>query len=384
MKTRALNTLPLALLAAALLFASCSDSTSPVASNEVPEDFPTTYPPVPRPSSPDETIPDQSEVYTAISPIAGKDIDFAPVWSAGRFTWNVDIQTQYDRIFGGWMGDPPGDYWDGTRHNSDLTFEGGGVDLRKPTSFGTSWGDPHPRRILFFEDGAPVATRRNPERAYVLFQFQGYPELRFNGALWGGYVIKSVDPAFGERERQRAYYVAAMSCPQLTKPVYIKRERWWTRLPLGGDGNNLKSIRVDPGASFAVSYTRTQGTSYTHSYTFTRTISGEVSVQTPKEIAGAKLGGSLSEAFGSSVEITEEESVEVTRTMTGLEGKTVIYSVWTSVERYTVVDANGNPYTDPNFTFEDLGTAEVQGEYEWISSTAFDYETASTANASAF
>lgn len=46
----------------------------------------------------------------------------------------------------------------------------------------------------------------------MLFQFQsGYPDRRFNGALWGGYVINEVDPAFGERTRQRAYYVAAMS-----------------------------------------------------------------------------------------------------------------------------------------------------------------------------
>jgi hypothetical protein len=377
MKTRTFN-LTLALwMTAALVLSSCDDSTGPElsAGGEPPiEEFPTTYPPIPRPTSADETIPDQSEVYTALSPITGKDLDFAPMWKSGVFTWNVDIQTQYDRVFGGWMGDPPGDYWNGTAHNSALVFEGGVVDLRDPTPMGTSWGDPFPRRILFVEAGTALATPRNPDRDYVLFQFQGYPERRFNGALFGAYVLLDVDPAFGERERRRAYYVAAMSCGQLTKPVYVKRERSWKRLPLVADGSNLKSIRVDPGASFAVSYTRTQGTSYTHSYTFTRTLSGEVAVQAPKEIVGAKLGGSLSEAFGSEVQVTEETSVEVTRTMNGIDGKTVIYSVWTSVEHYSFVDANGDPYEDPNFTFDDLGSAEIVGEYEWISSTQFDYE----------
>ena len=40
--------------------------------------------------------PDQSEIYTLIEPLAGKDVDFAPTWSAGTFTWDVDIQTQYE------------------------------------------------------------------------------------------------------------------------------------------------------------------------------------------------------------------------------------------------------------------------------------------------
>jgi hypothetical protein len=28
----------------------------------------------------------------------------------------------------------------------------------------------------------------------------------------------------------------------------------------------------------------------------------------------------------------------------------VIFSVWRSVERYTFVDADGNPYADPHYT----------------------------------
>jgi hypothetical protein len=320
-------------------------------------------------------IPDESEVYTEIVPIEGRNVDFAPLWTAGVFTWDTDIQTQYDKYIGGWTGDAPGNYWNGTRHNSGLVFEGGNVDLRSPTAYGTSWGDPDPKRILFVENGTTLDTRRNPDIDGTTFIFTaGYPQKNLDGALWGGYKTLAVDPLFGERERRRVYYVAATACPPLTNPVYIQRDRFWVRLPLGGDGNNLKSIRVDPGSTFEVSYTRTQGTSYTSSYQFTQTINAEVAVQAPKEVVGAKLGGSLSEAFGTSVSISEESSVTVTRTMTGQEGKTVIYSVWASVERYVFVDADGNAYTDPNFTFKELGSAEIKGEYEWISSTAFDYE----------
>ena len=377
MKTRTFSSMLTLWMAAALALSSCSDNNPAAPGNTVEEEPPNTYPSIPRPSAPDQVIPDESERTAVIAAVLGKHVDFAPVWTAGVFTWDVDIQTQHMGLLSNvWAGDAPGDYWDGTAHNSTLVFENGKVDLRSPTALGESWREPTPKRVLLIEDGVSLAAERNPDidDFRSTFYFQNYADKLIPGALWVGYVELPVDPAFGEKARRRVYYVAATSCPQLTNDVYIKRERYWKRLPLGGDGNNLKSIRVDPGSTFEVSYTRTQGTSYEHSYTFTRTISGEVSLQSPKEIVGAKLGGSLSEAFQTTVGVTDETSVTVTRTMTGTEGKTVIYSVWESVEHYTFVDKNGEPYTDPNFTFGDLGSADIQGEYEWISSTAFDYE----------
>ena len=382
MKTRTLNSLVTLSIAAAFI-AACDSPTGPDSSSrtETQQNFPTTYPPVPRPTSVDETIPDQSEIYTALSPIAGKELDFAPQWTDGVFTWDIDVQTQYDRYLGGWTADAPGNYWNGTANSEDLTFENGGVDLRDPTPYGTSYGDPFPRRVMFVEKGVTLATPVNPERSKGTFLYQSYPKTDFPGALFSGTWSKNVDPALGERERRRVYYVAALSCGQLAKPVYVKRERFWVRLPLIANGSPLNSVTVDPGATFEVTYSRTTGTSDQTSYTFTRTISGEIALQTPKQVLGAKLGGSLSEAFGSTVTITDEETNEVTRTMAGIEGKTVVYSVWSSVERYSFVDGDGNPYTDPNFTFEDLGNAEIKGEYEWISGTQFDYAPAGDAAA---
>lgn len=372
MKTRMLNPiLPALWMATALVLSSCSDATGPVAGGAPPEEeSPGTFPPIPHPAAPDEIIPDESEVYTAIVPIAGKNLDFAPAWTAGVFTWDVDIQTQYKKCLPTceWYGDAPGDYVDGTAHNSELVYEGGVVNLTSPDIIYI------PRRVLFIQGGTTVATPRNPERNSLDFRYMGdNGTKRYDPALFFGAVHLAVDPGFLETERRREYYVVATACPLLTNSVYLKRDRYWKRLRLGGDGNNLKSIRVDPGSTFEVSYTRTQGTSYSQSQTLTHTLSGEVSLADPSEVVGAKLGKSLSEAFETSIVLTEESSVTVTRTMTGIEGKTVIYSVWTSVEHYEVVDRDGNPYTDPNFTFK-LGSTDIQGEYEWISSTAFDYE----------
>jgi hypothetical protein len=365
-------------MAAALAAASCSKNPmAPETSSGPPstEPPPNAYPAIPRPTSPDEIIPDTSAVFSTLTPIVGKQLDFAPTWEAGRFTWDVDIQTQYERCPVGictWYGDPPGDYWNGTSRSEDLKFEGGVVDLRNPTPIGTSWRDPFPRRVQFIKDGEVLAKAVNPQRSEVLFQFQDYPEKRLPGALFGGYVELPVDPAFGERERRRAYYVAATQCPPLTKAVYLKRERLWKRVPLVSNGSALKSIRVDPGATFEVSYSRTQGANHTDSYTFTRTLSGEIGADV--KAVNAKLGGSLSEAFGESVEVHDDSTVTVSRTMTGMPDKTVVYAVWTSIERYSFVDQDGNPYSDPNFKFSDLGNVAIQGEYEWISSTAFDYK----------
>lgn len=374
MKTLLYSFLAAWLIAAAVL-SSCSSSTAPdQTKNPSGSKPPDTFPAIPRPTTPNEVIPDTSEVYSAIVPIVDGKVDFAPTWSAGVFTWNIDVQTQYQKYLTGssWYGDAPGEYWDGTTNSRQLVFESGVVDLRSPTPYGTSWGDPFPKRIQFIDNGLVLAKPINPERTYALFDFVGYAAQRIDGALFNGYVTVDKDPAFGESTRRAAYYVAATSCPLLTNAPYIKRERFWVRVPLLSGGATLKSIRVDPGASFAVQYTRTQGTDYSSSDTITRTLNGELGVE-PFNV-GLKLGGALSDAFQTSVTVQDQTSVTVTRTMNGIDGKTVVYSVWESVERYTFVDKDGNPYTDPNFTFSKLGSADLQGDYEWISSTSFDYQ----------
>jgi hypothetical protein len=361
--------------AVALVTSSCSKNpTSPKAADPTgpPAQPPDSYPAIPRPSTPNAVTPDTSEVYSANVPVVGKQVDFAPVWSGGVFTWTIDAQTQKGPCLACAAADPPGSYWNGTAPNSALSFENGAVDLRSPTPDGTSQDQPHPRRVEFVQSGVVVPTPFNPDKNDVDFTYENYPWRHIAPGLFGGYVITNVTPAFGEQWRHEVYFVAATSCPQLTNPVFIKRERFWQRVPLTG-GTSTRSIRVDPGAQFQVSYMRTQGVNFSDSYSFTQTLNGEVSLGSDKSIVGGKLGGSLQQMFGNETTVQAETSMTVTRTFNGIDGKTVVYSVWSSVERYTFVDQNGNPYTDPNFTFSSLGSAVIKGEYEWISSTSFPY-----------
>jgi hypothetical protein len=340
------------------------------------EEVPDGYPAVPEPSDPLDLVqPMYSDTIAVVMPIGGKPVDFAPVWSAGNFTWDVDIQTQTEVCIPvcEWSGDQAGDYWNGTRHSTAMLFEGGVVDLRNPVP--TYRGaDVIPRQLLFIEDGQLVATPRNPGATVGYFNYmppnqQGgsYPSKTINPCLFTGSRLLNVDKAFWEKSKRRQYYVAATSCPVLTNPVYVKRHRFWERLLIDGK----KSIRVDPGNEFSVAYTKTEGTSSSESKTIAHTLNSSLGASATGQAITGSLGYSLSYTFQTTVTVNEEHSTTVTRTVSGIDGKTVIYSVWSSVELYMIVDAEGNPYTDPNFTFADLGTTEIKGEYEWLSSTIF-------------
>ncbi len=364
-----------------LALASCAQPTAPGPVPEEPpiEVVPDGYPPVPEPADPlDLDQPLESERYEIVVPIEGKPVDFAPTWSAGMFTWDTDIQTQlvFCYPYCQWYGEEPGDYWNGTRHSSSLIFQGGTVNLTNPAP---SWrgDDVIARQLLFVEDGETLEKPRNPGSNADGFYYmppndQGgsYPHRTLNPCLFNGYVYVYYDPPFLHKDARRKYFVAATACPKLTSPVYVKRERFWRRVLIDGK----KSIRVDPGNTFEVSYARTEGTSSTESKSIAHTLNGSLGGSAKGGAITGSLGYSLTATFETSVEVTEEQTVTVTRTVTGIDGKTVIYSVWSSVERYTVVDEAGEPYTDPNFTFADLGTTEIKGEYEWLSSTIFPYE----------
>lgn len=364
------------------VFFGCSDSTVPDTPEPGPE-LTEGYPVVPRPSGPNDFDgPDKSDVNFIVVPLAGKEVDFAPYWTAGTFTWNVDIQTQYESLSGAtwrWTGDDPADYWNGTRHTSQMVFEGGVVNLRNPEPFkGTyilepvyKW-DRIPRRLMFFENGNEVAEPYNPIIKTSDFHFQftpldGTPDVYFSPGIFVGSQTLDVEDGFNQRNKQRAYYVGITSAPKLTNEVYLMRERFWTRVLVDG----TKSVRVDEGASKSVAYTRTTGTSRTSSYDFAEAT--DVTAQLTPFDVGLSLSNTITETFSESVEVTEEESEEVTHTVTGLAGKTVIFSVWESVEQYSFTDAEGNPYTDPNYTF-DLAPMPIRGDHEVLQSAIFEAE----------
>ena len=371
------------LLAVPLALTACSgsDGESPTGPGD---DNIEGYPPVPRPTAVDDfDVPDESEIYEVIEPIEGKDVDFVPTYTAGTFTWDIDIQTQY-QSFGlngwEWTGDPPGSYWSGTRHNSQLLFEGGVVDLRnlEPEKAHIDHGDrtiwePMPRRLTLVENGVVLEDPYNPkitvrDASFWYLPQQRDPHLSFDPPILVAVKLLPIEDTPNQRDKRRTYYVGTTAAPPLTNTVHMKRERWWRRITLGGQ----KSVRVDPGTSREVTYSRTTGMSYATASSFAETMNASAKVA-PYDV-GAEVGYATEEVYTSTREISEEETVEVSHTITGIEGKSIIFSVWQSVERYTFVDENGDPFTDPSYTFKDFGEAVVQGDHEILQSAIFDHQ----------
>lgn len=373
-----------AAVAVGLALAGCSsDPTSPP-----PPDGPADiegYPEVPRPKTVDDyDVPDTSEVMEVVEPIAGKDIDFCPTWVHATFTWDIDIQTTYQTLTPiGWVNDqdPPSDYWSGRRNSRQLLFEGGVVDLRSPypveayVLYGPyeQYRIPMPRRLLLVQSGQTLAVPYNPllqpDQCYFNFgpDYRTH-EVTFSPQVFVGIWDLKVEDGFGQRYKKRIYHVAATSAPPIAAPVYMMRERFWERVPVDG----VKSVTVDPGATKSVTYTRTTGMSTTDASSFGETL--EASASFAPEGIGPAISSATTETFSTSREVTEEESVSAEYTITGIEGKTIVFSVWRSVERYTFTDENGNPYSDPNYTFGDLGYAEIRGDHEILQSALFDYQ----------
>lgn len=375
---RCLPLLPLALL----LAAGCSSSGDSMTGPET-EGPPAGYPEVPRPAHVDDfDVPDQSEIYDRIEPIEGTSIDFAPIWTAATFTWDIDIQTVYQTLTAtGWEddADPWAHYWSGTRPSSGLVFEGGVVDLRHAYDQVRQlrYTDPArqsiPKRIMLAQDGSPLEEPFNPHlpvsQAYFDFGPDwASPDIYFDPPIWIGiWDLKVEDGAF-QRYKKRLYHVSPTAASPLAEPVYMLRERFWRRVLV----DDTKSVRVDPGNTKSVSFTRTTGMSYTEAESFAETIDVTVAL-TPFNV-GTVVTESTTETHERSSEIQEQESTTVTHEVSGIEGKTIIFSVWESVERYSFCDVDGDPYTDPNYTFEDIGYAEIQGDHQILQSAIFEHE----------
>lgn len=360
------------------LLGSCSKNPASNDSNTNPptSNPPADYPDIPRPASPQNPdVPTTSDTFTTIFPIAGKNVDFVPVINNGTFTWDVDIQTQYDQhCFLGCppgvtvlhVSDPPGDYYNGTRRFSTMVFEGGIVNLTTLNSFQeASNSNTGTQRLVFIENGETVQPR-SPYRNDCWFDWRGNSaDKRVTPCLFGGYVTLSVATSFPDIAKWRKYYVAAKSCNTLNNPVYVRRDRFWELVEIDGK----RSILVDPGTRFSVSYTTSRGVSVTESEEFARALDVDLGIE--YSAITTSIGTTLTETVSSQVEVSEQVSVTVEREVTGKDNKTIIFSVWRSVELFTIVDSLGSPYTDPDFSFTDLGYTRIVGDHEWHSSTEF-------------
>ena len=127
---------------------------------------------------------------------------------------------------------------------------------------------------------------------------------------------------------------------------HLRRDRFWVRQPLLDVGNFLILVGDVEGS---ISTTRTWGSSTTETEEFGRSVTASSGLNFGALSLGVEV--TLSQTFSTAVTVSEETSDTFSQTVTGEDGKIVHYQVWQLVEYYTITDADGAPFTDPNYTF---------------------------------
>ncbi len=118
----------------------------------------------------------------------------------------------------------------------------------------------------------------------------------------------------------------------------IRRVRYYRKL---GEG------KVSVGSFVEQGYSLTSGVDTTIAVSTARTITGTVS--TKFNIIKAELSKSLTKTFSNSITVSRDSTKSVNIRVNGVEGKQRVFVIWQMCERYEIVDAGGNVWTDSNF-----------------------------------
>ena len=141
--------------------------------------------------------------------------------------------------------------------------------------------------------------------------------------------------------------------------------------------SGAKSICVDGNTNVqnTITYSYTVGADQTKTTELAKslTVSATVGYTPPSETGGANASvtvtGSISKTTGTSETISSSTTTTQTHQVTysGAPGGAVLYSAWSSVERYSIVDSLGNPWSDPNYTYTNP-VLDVRGlRVSWLS-----------------
>lgn len=357
-KSRRLCALAVTLL---VLVCGCnsSDVAAPPASGGDPD-----IPVVPEPTALDEDIPLTSE---SLFVTAKNRADFVGRAVAGVGDWALYDRTIKCRVIGGW--DFPDDFSFSNPdvvkrdvHSDDLRFMGDRVT-------------PHviPWIAMWVEEGRQIT----PE--YIVSDDGRRSETYiFEGVLGGNFWYPTGEKEctllrLGQNNHVRNYRL--QTSPKLSNTVYLTRERFWNRVPV--DGQDAMFVRVSEGTEYEIETTYTRGLSEENSREFAETISQKASFGFDEVITtNSEIEYATTSTFGTTNTISTEESVAVSQKVSGRPGKIVVLMLWELVERYTVTDVEGNPFTDPNFRFDlNYGQAEVHGIALAVQTTEFDAKT---------
>jgi hypothetical protein len=116
-----------------------------------------------------------------------------------------------------------------------------------------------------------------------------------------------------------------------------------------------KATNVEPNTSIEFKFTIETGVESTSSQSLTRSIGGGLTV--PIKGVEAALQASLSQQFTSTEKITSKSTSSIAYDLTTDSNTKLMCSAWQLIERYEVVDANGNLWTTGNYK---LPTSETR------------------------
>ncbi|HMB69206.1 MAG TPA: hypothetical protein VKU85_07830 [bacterium] len=292
-------------------------------------------PPIPKPAAANADAPMESETYTVTQQL---NTHFRPMVTSvhGTFTLRsraclaggINCCTAWATPYSNeqlWSASIP-----------TLTYGHGKCDwvtsLVEPQPFSLSeWGE-----VLLMKDGA-----MEPAASGVFTTFEGS----------------------GGNGYERQYTWATVP---LTNQPHIRRDRRWVRQQLS-DGSFVVELAPNTEVTFTTS--QTSGVSLTESETFAETVS--VTGGLSGKGITASIEYTVTRSFTTSTTVWEETTEEVSRTVRGEAGKQTVFMLWGLEEMYSITDANGDPFTDPNYQF-DLKPAVFRGTRFALDATTFD------------
>jgi hypothetical protein len=292
-------------------------------------------PPIPKPAAPNADAPMESETYTVIEPLT---THFRPLVTSvqGTFTLKsraclsggINCCTAWVTAYSNallWSGSIP-----------TKTYGHGKCDwvtsLVEPQPFALAeWGE-----VLLMKDGA-----MEPGASGVFTTFEGS-----NGS---GY--------------ERRYEWATVP---MTNQPHIRRDRRWVRQQLS-DGSFVVDLAPNTEVTFITS--QTSGVSLTESETFAETVS--VTGGLTGSAITASIEYTVTHSFTTATTVWEETTEEVERTVRGEAGKQTVFMLWGLEDTFSITDANGDPFTDPNYEL-DLEPAVFRGTRFALDATTFD------------
>jgi len=350
-------------LVAALLSVStvaCDDDV--VGPSVEAEPGPDATPPIPRPISTNDMGASQSEVYSEIRLLDG---DFNPPVERVTADWSI-LAERTGGTFQGWPTIPngacPAPVFDG-RESSDRLANTGEhscamiLDLglvRLPMVGKVRAGTPLVpdtlARHVLWRDGSPsppaLSTfHRSLTRDAVCTVDGGNT----------GLCVQTDDVTY------------RLLWPAIDKDVFVRRDRWWERRPLLGDESEI--FILEGPVTRSVSFSYSSGSTTENTEEFGRSLTVEVGGSW--DFFSASVSATLSQTFTTRVEVRSDTTVSVTEELSGEPGVARVMTFWVLVEEYTITDADGNPYDDPNYDIPQLSFRD-EGRVTALLATDFE------------